>query len=234
MVIEAPGTYHHSLMVGNLAEAAASAIGANPLLAKVSAYFHDVGKLLKPEYFSENEEYGKSFHQGLNPSMSTLIIMSHVKDGIDLARKYKLPEVIIDILKEHHGTSLVYYFYKKAEKSAAEGDTVGEENYRYKGPSPRSKESGIVLLADAVEAASRSLDKPTPARVENLVREIINDKIQDRQLDACELTFREISTIADTFTRVITAAYHSRTKYPKDDESGGDAVRPEQGRKEQS
>lgn len=218
MVIEAPGTYHHSLMVGNLAEAAASAIGANPLLAKVSAYFHDVGKLLKPEYFSENEEYGKSFHQGLNPSMSSLIILSHVKDGIDLARKHKLPEVIIDILKEHHGTSLVYYFYKKAEKTAVDGDVVGEENYRYKGPSPSSKESGIVLLADAVEAASRSLDRPTPARVETLVREIISDKIQDRQLAACDLTLKEISIIADTFTRVITAAYHSRTKYPKDEE----------------
>ncbi|HRZ87731.1 MAG TPA: HDIG domain-containing protein [bacterium] len=218
MVIEAPGTYHHSLMVGNLAEAAASGIGANPLLAKVAAYFHDVGKLLKPEYFSENEEYGKSYHRGLNPSMSSLIILSHVKDGADLARKYKLPEVIIDILKAHHGTSLVYYFFKKAEAAAPLGDAVGEENYRYKGPRPHLKEAGIVLLADAVEAASRSLEKPTASRIENMVKEIIGDKIKDNQLDECDITFREISVIEDIFTRVLTAAYHSRIKYPKEGE----------------
>ncbi|MDP8262929.1 MAG: HDIG domain-containing protein [Candidatus Ancaeobacter aquaticus] len=219
MVLKAPGTYHHCLMVGNLAEAASAAIGANPLLAKVGAYFHDIGKLLKPEYYSENEAYGKSFHQGLNPSMSSLIILSHVKDGADLARKYKLPKVITDILQEHHGTSLVYYFYKKAESIATEGDIVEEESYRYKGPKPHSKESGIVLFADAIEAASRSIDKPTPSRLENLIKEIINNKINDEQLDECDLTLKEINTIAETFLRVLVAIYHSRIKYPKEENS---------------
>ncbi len=215
MFIEAPGTYHHSLMVGNLAEAAAEAVGANPLQVRVCAYFHDIGKLKKPEYFTENEAYGKSKHDELQPRMSGLIIVSHVKDGVDIAVKHKLNRKIIDAIREHHGGGLVFFFYRRAEEAQEEREAVSQEDYRYPGPKPQSKETAILLLADAVEAASRSLTRPTPSRIKNLVREIINLRIMDGQLEECDLTFRDIHKIAERFEHILHGTFHTRVKYPE-------------------
>ncbi|MFC2140385.1 HD family phosphohydrolase, partial [Candidatus Auribacterota bacterium] len=218
LVIEAPGTYHHSLMVGNLAEAAAEEIGANALLARVASYFHDVGKLSKPQYFVENAWNEKSRHEDLIPSMSSLIIIAHVKDGIDLAKKYKLNKEIIDAILEHHGTSLVYFFYKRATEEQKEDDPkVSEEHYRYPGPKPQTKETAIISLADSVEAASRTLDKPTPSRIENLVKYVINDKISKNQLDECDLTMKDLYKITARFCRILNATFHARVKYPEEE-----------------
>src|SRR6266550_3564095 len=202
MTIEAPGTYHHSLVVANLAEAAAEAIGANATLCRVCSYFHDAGKLVKPEYFTENMSFERNPHDDLAPTMSALIIIAHVKEGIDLALKHRLNQRIIDIIQEHHGTSLVYYFYQRAiqqqEDARAGGKImnireedipeVQEESFRYSGPKPQTKESAIVSLADIVESASRSLEKPTPQKVEQLINELIEERIADGQLDECDLT----------------------------------------------
>ena len=229
MTIEAPGTYHHSLVVANLAEAAAEAIGANATLCRVCAYFHDVGKLVKPDYFTENMSFERNPHEDLAPTMSALIIIAHVKEGVDLALKYKLNQRIIDIIQEHHGTSLVYYFYKRAlqmhEDARAGGKImkmrpddipdVCEESFRYSGPKPQTKESAIVSLADAVESASRSLEKPTPAKIEQLVNDIIDQRIGDRQLDECDLTLREIRIIAERFRFTLMTMLHSRIAYPR-------------------
>ncbi|MDD5645191.1 MAG: HDIG domain-containing protein, partial [bacterium] len=218
MMIDAPGTYHHSLIVGNLSESAADKIRANSLLAKVGSYFHDIGKTIKPEYFSENESGIKSKHDELIPSMSNLIITAHVKDGIELAKKYKISRAIFDIIRQHHGTSLVYFFYKRAkDQSNAAGD-VNEEAFRYPGPKPSSKEAAIVLLADAVEAASRTLEKPTPARIRNFINEIVDEKIIDGQLDECPLTIKDIEDIKDAFSIVLSGMFHTRVKYPKNED----------------
>jgi cyclic-di-AMP phosphodiesterase PgpH len=231
MTIEAPGTYHHSLVVANLAEAAAEAIGANATLCRVCSYFHDVGKLVKPEYFTENMSFERNPHDDLAPSMSALIIIAHVKEGVDLALKHKLNQRIIDIIQEHHGTSLVYYFYKRAlqqhDDARAGGKImkmreddipeVSEESFRYSGPKPQTKESGIISLADAVEGASRSIEKPTPQKIEQLVTEIIQQRIADKQLDECELTLGELGTIAERFRFTIMTMLHSRIAYPKPD-----------------
>ncbi len=229
MTIEAPGTYHHSLVVANLAEAAAEAIGANATLCRVCAYFHDAGKLVKPEYFTENMNFERNPHDDLAPTMSALIIIAHVKEGVDLALKHKLNQRIIDIIQEHHGTSLVYYFYKRAlqqhEDARAggkimnirEGDIaeVREESFRYSGPRPQTKESAIVSLADAVESASRSLEKPTPAKIEQLVNDIIDQRVADRQLDECDLTLSDLRTIAERFRFTLMTMLHTRIAYPK-------------------
>ncbi len=214
MVVEAPGTYHHSLIVSNLAEAAADAIGAHGLLARVGAYYHDIGKMVKPEYFTENQMAMGNKHDDLEPSMSRLVILNHVKEGVDMAYKYRLNPRIIEFIPEHHGTSLIHFFYHKAlvEGQAQEDD---EENYRYPGPKPQSKETAIVLLADSVEGATRALDEHTPQKIEDIVRKVINNKFIDGQLDECNLTLREIDTIATTFVRVLGAMYHGRIKYPK-------------------
>src|ERR1700751_4876566 len=229
MTIEAPGTYHHSLVVANLAEAAAEAIGANATLCRVCSYFHDVGKLVKPEYFTENMNFERNPHDDLAPSMSALVIIAHVKEGVDLALKYKLNQRIIDIIQEHHGTSLVRYFYQRAlqqhEDARAGGKImklreddipdVSEESFRYSGPKPQTKESAIVSLADAVVRASRSLEKPTPQKIEALVNELIEERIADRQLDDCELTLGELKVIAERFRFTLTMMLHSRIAYPK-------------------
>jgi len=229
MTIEAPGTYHHSLVVANLAEAAAEAIGANATLCRVCSYFHDVGKLVKPEYFTENMNFERNPHDDLAPTMSALIIIAHVKEGVDLALKYKLNQRIIDIIQEHHGTSFVYYFYQRAlqqqEDARAGGKImnireedipeVQEESFRYGGPKPQTKESAIVSLADIVESASRSLEKPTPQKIEQLVNELIEERIADRQLDECDLTLGEIKIIADRFGFTLMTMLHSRIAYPK-------------------
>lgn len=222
MFIEAPGTYHHSIMVGNLAEAAAEAVGANPLQVRVCAYFHDIGKMNKPEYFTENEVYGRSMHGELNPRMSSLIIRAHVKDGIEWALRYKLNRKIVDAIRQHHGDSLVYFFYRRAEERKADGEEVAQEDFRYEGPKPQSKETAILLLADAVEAASRSLSKPTSSRIKGLVHEIINQRIIDGQLEECDLTFNELRLIAERFEIILNSTFHSRIKYPERDDAAGE------------
>ena len=233
MFIEAPGTYYHSIMVGNLAEAAAEAVGANPLQVRVCAYFHDIGKMSKPEYFTENELYGKSMHGELNPRMSSLIIRAHVKDGVDMAITYKLNRKIIDAIREHHGDSLVYFFYRRAEETRAEGEEIAQEDFRYEGPKPQRKETAILLLADAVDAASRSLDRPTPSRIKNLVQEIINQRIIDGQLDECDLTFNELRLIAERFEHTLNSTFHARIKYPeRDEDAEGRELRHERSGKE--
>lgn len=220
MITEAPGTYHHSIVVSNMAEDAASSIGANPLLAKVGGYFHDIGKTTKPEYFVENVWFAEeSRHEKLQPTMSNLVITAHVKDGVQLAQRYKLPKIIIDIITQHHGTSLVYYFYKQAEKIyEKEGSEIMETDFRYPGPKPQTKEAGIILLADATEAASHTLVKPTPGKIESLVKEILDEKIKDGQLDECGLTMKDINMIRDRFTNILTGILHKRIEYPKEDE----------------
>src|SRR5436305_1126797 len=229
MTIEAPGTYHHSLVVANLAEAAGEKIGANATMCRVCAYFHDVGKLVKPQYFTENMSFERNPHDDLAPTMSALIIIAHVKEGVDLALKNKLNQRIIDIIQEHHGTSLVYYFYQRAiqqqEDARAGGKImnireedipeVQEESFRYGGPKPQTKESAIVSLADIVESASRSLEKPTPQKGEQLVNELIEERIADGQLDECALTLGELRVIAERFRFTLMTMLHTRIAYPK-------------------
>jgi hypothetical protein len=229
MTIEAPGTYHHSLVVANLAEAAAEKIGANATLCRVCSYFHDVGKLVKPEYFTENMSFERNPHDDLAPSMSALIIIAHVKEGVDLALKHGLNKQIIDIIQAHHGTSLVYYFYQRAlqhQQDARAGGKimnireedipeVQEESFRYPGPKPQTKESAIVSLADIVESASRSLEKPTPQKIEQLVNELIEERIADGQLDECDLTLGELRMIAERYRFTLMTMLHTRIAYPK-------------------
>lgn len=217
MIFKAPGTYHHSLIVGNLSEAACEAIGANALLARIGAYYHDIGKIEKAEYFSENQMPNSPNLGALAPSMSKLVVINHVKEGQELARKYKLNAQIIDFILEHHGTSLVYYFYRRALETM-EDDRNIEEDFRYAGPKPKSKETAIVLLADSVEAASRTLKDPTPARIEELVHKIINNKFIDGQLDECDITLRDMEKISTVFIRILAFIYHARIAYP-DNES---------------
>lgn len=245
MTIEAPGTYHHSLVVANLAEAAAEAIGANATLCRVCSYFHDVGKLVKPDYFTENMNFERNPHDDLAPTMSALIIMAHVKEGVDLALKHDLNRQIIDVIQQHHGTSLVYYFYKRAlqqqEDAKAggkimnirEGDVheVSQENFRYSGPKPQTKENAIISLADMVESASRSVEKPTPQKIEQLVTDLIAQRIADRQLDESDLTLAELRIIAERFRFTLMTMLHTRIAYPKQGTKGSslpdDTVRPD-------
>jgi len=224
LLVEAPGTYHHSIIVGNLAESAAEAVGVNPLLARVSAYYHDIGKIKMPEYFIENQIGSVSKHDSLAPRMSTLILLSHVKEGVELAKQHKLPQVIIDIIQQHHGTSIQTYFYQKAkEQYDKNGPPVIEEDFRYPGPKPQTRVAALVLMADAVEAASRVLTDPTPARVSALVDRIINHCFLDGQLDNCELTLKDIREIKSHFVYLLTSMYHKRVNYPgfeiKDEDS---------------
>jgi putative nucleotidyltransferase with HDIG domain len=211
LMLEAPGTYHHSMIVGQLAEAASEATGANALLARVGAYYHDIGKLAKPQYFGENEPPGKSRHEKLTPTMSCLILGSHVKDGLDLAREEKLPKVILSFIKEHHGNTLMAFFYHKALEM---DPSIQEQDYRYPGPPPRSRETAIVMLADASEAASRSLAEPTPSRIRGLVKRIIDSRANEGQLDHCPLTLREVALIKESFVKVLAAVFHGRVPYP--------------------
>lgn len=215
LVLEAPGTYHHSLLVGNLAEMAAESIDANALLARVGSYYHDIGKLEKPEYFSENQDKSLSRHEQLKASMSKLVIINHVKDGLSLAKKYKLNLVIADFIEQHHGTSLVFYFYRRALEETKKKEDVKEEVFRYNGPKPQTKETAIVLLADSVEAACRALEEPNAQRIEEVVHTVINNKFIDGQLDECDLTLKDLNKIAKTFIHILSAIYHSRVEYPE-------------------
>jgi len=212
---EAPGTFHHSLQVANLAESAASAIGANALLCRVAAMFHDIGKIEKPAYFIENQTSGNE-HDKLKPRMSALVIKAHVSDGVKIAREHNLPEVIIDFIKSHHGTSLIKFFYEKARKKENTEGKIQEEDFRYDGPVPKTKEEGILMLADGVEAASRSMKDPTYSKLESLIDRIVEGNIADNQLNDCPLTFRQIKIIKDSFLNILVGVYHKRVEYPED------------------
>ncbi len=214
LLMEAPGTYHHSMIVGNLAEAAAEAVGGDSLLTRVGAMYHDIGKTKRPYFFIENQYGGENPHDKLAPTLSTLIVTSHVKDGVELAKQHRLPEVVIDFIRQHHGTTLVKYFYQKAKEMGREDD-CDEKDFRYPGPKPQSKEAAIVLLADSVEAAARTLSRPTPGRIEGLVRKIVKDHLADGQLDESDITLRDLDKICDAFVRVLTGIYHKRIEYPE-------------------
>ncbi|MCS7312079.1 MAG: HDIG domain-containing protein [Acidobacteria bacterium] len=213
LALRAPGTYFHSIAVGQLAEAAAQAIGANGLLLRVAALYHDVGKMVRPAYFTENQHSGNP-HDRTHPNISRLIILSHVKEGIELARKYRLPQVIVDMIPQHHGTKLLLYFYKKAQAFYPPGMPPEEGAYRYAGPKPQTKEAAILMLADSVEAAARSLREPTPKKLENVVDRIIEYCLRDGQLDETELTLGELSRIRDALWKTLVTMYHQRVKYP--------------------
>jgi putative nucleotidyltransferase with HDIG domain len=215
LAIEAPGTYQHSLMLGHLAEAAADALGADALLARVSGYYHDIGKTKMPEYFIENQPKGRNRHDLLAPSMSALIIAAHVKEGVEMAKKAGLPEPIVTAIREHHGTKLIRYFFQKALARAEAGQPVVREiDYRYPGPKPSTRVLGILMIADAVEAASRTLIEPTPARIRAMIRQIVDDCLRDGQFDSCDLTMRDLAVVGESLERTVSTIYHHRIDYP--------------------
>lgn len=229
LILEAPGTYHHSLIVGNLSETACDAVGANALLARIGAYYHDIGKLHKPEYFIENQNIKSNMHDTLTPTMSKLIIMNHVKEGLELAKRYSLSPVLWKFIQQHHGKSLVYYFYRRALEGKEENQEITEEGFRYPGPKPNSKETAIVLLADSVEAATRTLREPDLGKIEELVHRIINNKFIDGQLDECDLTLKDIEKISSVFIKILSGIYHSRIAYQ---ENQKECALPKNGKKE--
>ena len=217
LLVEAPGSYHHSVLVGNLAETAADNIGANSLLARVGAYYHDIGKLSRPYFFSDNQFGGENPHDNIKPNLSALIIKSHAKDGVEMAREYNLPPAIVDIIEQHHGTNLISFFYQEALKESDDSN-FNESNFRYDGPKPESKEAAIIMLADICEAAVRSknFNKSNHNRIEVLIKGLIREKLIENQLDNSELTLKDLNTIAESFTRILTGIYHQRVDYPED------------------
>lgn len=216
LLMEAPGTYHHSILVGNLSEVAAEEVGGNPVLARVASYYHDIGKIKRPYFFKENQIGNDNPHNKISPNLSTLIITSHVKEGEELAKDYKIPSVIQDIIKQHHGTTLVKYFYLTAKNSSENPDEVNEENFRYTGPKPQTKEAAIIMLADSTEAAVRSISEPTKGKIEEMVNNIVKARLNEGQLDECDLTLKEIEKIKKTFVKVLMGIYHQRIEYPTD------------------
>jgi putative nucleotidyltransferase with HDIG domain len=217
---KAPGTYHHSMTMATLAEAAAAAIGANEILARVGAYYHDIGKTVKPTYFVENQKGTRSRHDKLSPRMSSLIIAAHVKEGVALARRYNLPEEVIDFIPMHHGMTRIDFFYNKAlevakgSEDVSKIDEIKEQDYRYTGPKPTTKETGIMMLADAIEAAVRSIEEPTPQRIEDLINGFVKRRLEEGELDDCPLTMSDLTKIKAAFLNVLVGVYHSRVKYP--------------------
>lgn len=228
MMVEAPGTYHHSLIVGNLSEAACNSIGAHSLLARIGAYYHDIGKLNKPEYFSENQSMIGNKHDDLSPTMSKLVIMNHIKDGIELAKKSRLNKRIINFIAYHHGNSLVYYFYRRALENLEEDQEIKEEGFRYPGPKPNTKETAVVMLADSVEAATRALKEPVPSKIEEVVHKIINNKFIDGQLDECDLTLKDLEKISSVFIRILSSIYHARISYSDENSPGSNKKSPKE------
>ena len=215
MIVKSPGTYHHSLVVGSMCEAAAESIGCNPLLAKVMAYYHDIGKMEHSQYFIENQRPGVNPHDHISPHMSKTVLIAHVKDGAEMGHLHKLGTPIIDGILQHHGTTLINYFFNKAlAEQDTDIDTIREEDFRYPGPKPQFKEAALLMIADSIEAAARSLDEPTPGRLTQLVKSIIQNKFLDGQLEECDLTLSDLSVIEDTFRRVILGVYHQRIDYP--------------------
>ena len=216
LMVEAPGTYHHSILVGNLVESAAESINANPLLARVAAYYHDIGKIKKPLYFIENSGGQRNKHDKLAPSMSALILTSHIKDGVELAREHKLGAELIDIIQQHHGTALIKFFYDRAKSNTGpDMPQPHERDYRYHGPKPQTREAALIMLADAIEAASRTLTDPTPARIQGMVQKLINNVFIDGQLDECDLTLKDLHLIAKSFNRILAGSFHHRVDYPE-------------------
>ena len=239
MQLEAPGTFHHSMVVATLSEAAAESIGANAIMCRVASYFHDIGKIEKPEYFIENQGHGNP-HDNLTPNMSALVIIAHVKDGIDLAVRHKLNQAIINVIKEHHGNSVVYYFYHKALqmrelaiqevkdgiRNEEDVPEVSDESFRYPGPPPRTRESGIIALADSIESASRSIHKVTPQKIHSMIDEIVNNKVKDGLLDQCPISFLELKAIKVSFSSTLRSMLHSRISYPKEESSKKKKITP--------
>ncbi|MFO8112886.1 MAG: HDIG domain-containing protein [Desulfosalsimonadaceae bacterium] len=219
LMLEAPGTYHHSVIVGSLVEAAAAEIGANPLLAKVCGYYHDIGKLKNPQHFIENQKNGKNIHNKLAPSMSCLILISHIKNGVELARENRLEPEIIDAIKQHHGTSTISFFYEKA-KQQKKDQPINIDHFRYPGPKPQTKETALVMLADQVEAASRTLENPSHSRLQGLVQFLINKIFSDNQLNECPLTLKDLHIIARTYVKILTGIHHHRVEYPDKPQTG--------------
>jgi putative nucleotidyltransferase with HDIG domain len=227
---KAPGTFHHSLQVANLSEAAASAIGANSLLCRVGALYHDIGKMVKPEYFVENQSKGVNEHDKLKPQMSAMVIKAHVSEGVKMAEEADLPPVIINFIKTHHGTSVIRYFYEKAKEDEELKSMLQEDQFRYEGPLPATKETGILLLADGIEAASRAMKNPTYNKLENLVNRMVDDRVTEGQLSHCPLTFRHLQIIKETFLNILVGVYHSRVEYPEEKER----EKPEAGARKKS
>lgn len=214
MLLKAPGTYYHSMMVSNLSESAAETVNADALLTRVGAYYHDIGKLKRPYFFSENQLSGDNPHSRLTPNLSSLVIGAHPKDGVDIGKKHRLPEPILDIVAQHHGNSMVSFFYQKALESGSR-EQISPDKFRYEGPKPQTKEAAIIMLADAVEAGVRSLNKPSSSRVETMVRRMIKDKLEDGQLDQSDLTLKELDQIAESFIYIMAGIYHQRIEYPE-------------------
>ena len=213
--VEAPGTYHHSLMVATLAEVAAESVGANSLLARVAAYYHDLGKLLKPEYFVENQSYGSNKHEEIPPDVSSAILASHVKDGLQLAKESGLPQRITDMIPQHHGTRVMTYFYQKAKDAMiGKAGEIDEASFRYPGPKPQSKEAAIIMMADSVEAASRTLSEPAPALVQGMIDRLIDDIVRDDQCNECDITLRDVQLVKESFLKILTGIFHHRIDYP--------------------
>ncbi len=216
LLMEAPGTYHHSMLVANLAEMASEEVGANSVIVRIGSYYHDVGKTERPYFFGENQMGGENPHNHMTPNLSAKIIISHVKDGIELARKHNLPKVIQDIIGEHHGTTLVKYFYYTMKNNSENPEAVKEEDYRYPGPIPNSKEAGIIMLADSVEAAVRSIKEPSEDKIKEMINNIISDKLSCGQLNDCNLTIKDIEKIKKCFLTALNGIYHHRIEYPKE------------------
>ena len=214
LLMESPGTYHHSMLVANLAEMAAEEVGANPVVTRIGAYYHDVGKTSRPYFFKENQIGNENPHDKITAALSARIIISHVKDGVELAKEYKLPKVIQDIIAEHHGTTFVKYFYITEKNNSDDPDSINEDDYKYPGPIPSTKESGIIMLADSVEAAVRSITEPTSEKIEQMVSNIIDGKIKDKQLNNCDLTFKDLDKIKECFLKALKGIYHQRIEYP--------------------
>jgi hypothetical protein len=227
--LKAPGTFNHSLQVANLAEAAADRVSANALLARVGALYHDIGKMNKPEYFVENQRTGVNPHDELKPRMSALIIASHVKEGIEIGKQHNLPQRVLDFIPMHHGTSLIEYFYRRAlDASEGSGADVSDSDFRYPGPKPNSREAGILMLADSVEAASRSVETPTHKRLETLINTLFSARMADGQLDDVDLTLRELNVIKDTFLNLLVGMHHVRVKYPGQEEREQEETRADE------
>jgi len=229
LAFEAPGTFQHSLMVANLAKEGCEAIDADPVLAYTGGLYHDVGKVFRPDYFVENQHQGHNRHDKLVPSMSALILINHVKDGLTLAEEYRLPRPVRDAIAQHHGTRLITYFYKRAQDRAEREEDVTQEKYRYPGPKPQNKVMAVLMLADGVEAASRTLTEPTPFRIRTLVRKIVDDCLQDGQLHESDLTLSDIDRVSRSFVRVLTTIFHQRIDYPGFDFRGEKGEKGEKG-----
>ena len=219
MLLTASGTYNHSMMVASLAESACREIGANSLIARVGAYYHDIGKMDQPEYFVENQNGGENKHNEINPSLSVSVIRSHVKKGVEKARAMRMPKQVVDIIGEHHGNSVIAYFYNEAHNK---DPNVNPEDFAYNGNPPSTRESAVVMLADTVEAACRTLDKPSVPRLDKFIQQLIEGKIEHHQLDNCDLTFKDLDTIRNSFVQILAGYYHSRIEYPeqKDPDEG--------------